>query len=304
MVHFRSLVGFFSLDCFPRKCLLATVLFICSFTYGHDHACLLGLSVFLRLLYQVITRRTIEVHNVKATNAPDLVSFNNDMMFNITTISSMSCSNLRSPKSIVTGTPGFLDYRVASLSNFANFSCQNTSEGPTITFKCNNCQLTQDTFYISWLFVDLPNSPAMAVGFRFEFFASNHNRKKYVTSLGGTVRNTSIADDSPVTFRGTDPNILKFNLIPKLYHNLDDLRLIQPLFHEFLPGSYIREADQLQASLESSNGLINTTLYINFLSAYIVEINKQNILGPGECLHRNYLEIDLVNCRCQSIASF
>ncbi|KAI4374033.1 hypothetical protein MLD38_012079 [Melastoma candidum] len=255
-------------------------------------------GLFSALLYQVITRRTIEVHNVKAANAPELVTFNNDMEFNITTISSMSCSNLLSPNSIVTGTPGFLDYRAASLSNFANFSCQNTSEGPTITFKCNNCQLTQDIFYISWQFVDLPNSPAVAVGFRFEFSASNHNRKKYVTSLGGTVRNTSIADDSPVTFRGTDPNILKFNLIPNLYHNLDDLRLIQPLFHEFLPGSYIRDATQLQASLESSNGLINTTLYINFLSAYIVEINKQNILGPVSFL------ADLGGLYCISIGIF
>ncbi|KAI4302033.1 hypothetical protein L6164_035253 [Bauhinia variegata] len=121
------------------------------------------------LLYQMISKRSIEVHNVRATNGPELASFMNDMEFNITT------------------------------------------------------------------FVDLPNNPATAVGFEFNLTAMD-NAKKH---------------------------------------------LIQPLFHEFLPGSVFRDRNQLQASLENSlDGLINTTLYINLLSAYIVEIDKENY---GSC---------------------
>lgn len=220
---------------------------------------------------------------MRATNAPDLAAFVNDMEFNVTTVSSMSCSNLRGLGTIVTGSPGFIDRKVARLTDFVNYTCQNTSAGPTISFNCRKCQFSNDNMYISWHFVDLPSNPATAVGFRFNLTAKNHADKKHVSFVSGTVRNGSTFDDRPVTFRGMDSNILKFNLFPRMYHNLHDLRLIQPLFHEFLPGSFFRETTKLQASLEtSSDGLVNTTLFINFLSSYILEIENQNILGPGK----------------------
>ena len=225
------------------------------------------------------------MHNIRATNAPDLASFVNDMEFNITTISSMSCSNLRGLDTLVTGNPGFIDERFSPLSGFANYSCHNTSQGPTINLRCSPCKLIQDNLYISWQFVDLSNNPATAVGFQFNLTARNQANKKHVSFVCGTLRNGSSFDDKPVTFRGRDANILKFNLFPRIYHNLHDLRLIQPLFHEFLPGSSLYESSQLHASLENSNdGLINTTLYVNLLSAYIVEINNQNLMGPGNTL--------------------
>lgn len=231
----------------------------------------------------MISKRTIEVHNVRATNAPDLALFMNDMEFNITTVSSMTCANLRGLGTLFTGNPGFIDFRVAPLSNFVNYSCHNTSIGPTLSFKCSSCHPFHDQTYISWQFVDLPNNPATAVGFRFNLTAKAHGIKKYVSFVSGMLKNGSDFDDRPVTFRGTDSNVLKFNIFPALYHNLNDLRLLQPLFHEFLRGSFFRETAALQASLErSSDGLINTTMYINFLSAYIVETDNQSIIGPGK----------------------
>ncbi|KAL6278959.1 hypothetical protein ACE6H2_022560 [Prunus campanulata] len=242
---------------------------------------ILFIGLFAALLYQIITKRTIEVHNVRATNAPDLASFNNDMEFNITTISSMSCSNLRDLATLVTGNPGFIDFRVAPLSKFGNYSCQNTSRGPMITLRCNNCQPIQDNLYISWQFIDLPNNPAAAVGFQFNLSTRSHADKKHVSFVSGTLKNGSTFDDRPVTFRGNMTNILKFSLFPRIYRNLHDLKLIQPLFHDFVPGSFFRDTSQLQTSLESSNdGILNTTLYVNFLSAYIVEIDNRNIMGP------------------------
>lgn len=223
------------------------------------------------------------MHNVRATNAPDLTSFVNDLEFSITTISSMSCSHLRGLGTLVTGNPGFIDYRVAPLSTFANYSCVNTTRGPTIILNCNNCQLVRDTAFVSWQFVDLPNDPASAVGFYFNLTARSPGDKKHLSSVNGTLKNDSSHDIKPVTYRGARPNILKFNLFPRLYHNMHGLKLIQPLLHEFLPGSSFSDTNQLQASLQSSSGgMINTTLYVNFLSAYIVEIDNQNILGPGE----------------------
>uniref|UniRef100_A0A7N2KQX0 Uncharacterized protein n=1 Tax=Quercus lobata TaxID=97700 RepID=A0A7N2KQX0_QUELO len=243
---------------------------------------ILFIGLFAALLYQTISKRSVEVHNIRATNAPDLASFVNDMELNITTISSMSCSNLRGLDTLVTGNPGFIDERFSPLSGFANYSCHNTSQGPTINLRCSPCKLIQDNLYISWQFVDLSNNPATAVGFQFNLTARNQANKKHVSFVCGTLKNGSSFDDKPVTFRGRDANILKFNLFPRIYRNLHDLRLIQPLFHEFLPGSSLYEASQLHASLENSNdGLINTTLYVNLLSAYIVEINNQNIMGPG-----------------------
>ncbi|KAF2307379.1 hypothetical protein GH714_026755 [Hevea brasiliensis] len=240
----------------------------------------------IRLLYQIISKRTIEVHNVRATNAPDLAYFVNDMEFNVTTISSMSCSNLHGLGNLVTGNPGFIDHRVVSLTDLVNYTCQNTSTGPTLTFKCNNCRFNKDFMYISWQFIDLPNVPASAVGFQFNLTIRNHVDKRHTSFVSGTLKNGSAFDDRPVTFRGRDPNVLKFNLFPQIYHNLHDLRLIQPLFHEFVPGSFSRDATHLQASLQTStDGLVNTTLYVNYLSAYLVEIEQQNIMGPENAMY-------------------
>ncbi|KAL5769697.1 hypothetical protein ACOSP7_013851 [Xanthoceras sorbifolium] len=260
---------------------------------------ILFIGLFAALLYQIISKRTIEVHNVRATNAPDLAAFINDMEFNITTVSSMSCSNLRGLGTLVTGSPGFVDFRLAPLSSFVNYSCHNTSTGPTLSFKCTDCHIIHDYLYISWQFVDLPNNPASAVGFRFNYTAKHRSNKKHLSFVSGTVKNGSAFDDTPVTFRGTGTNILKFNLFPHLYHNLHDLRLLQPLFHEFVPGSSFHETTQLRASLErSSDGLLNTTLYINYLSSYIIEIENRSIIGPVSFL------ADLGGLYCFSIGIF
>ncbi|KAK6915284.1 hypothetical protein RJ641_020401 [Dillenia turbinata] len=262
-------------------------------------SCILFIGLFAALLYQIISKRSIEVHNVRASNAPDLVAFMNDMEFNITTISSMSCSNLHDLGTLVFGSPGSIDYRVTSLSAFANYSCQNTTYGPTIILKCNKCQIIADNMYVSWRFVDLPNIPATAVGFQFNLTAKNPANKKHVSFVSSSLKNGNILDGTPVTFRGPDPNILRFNLFPRIYRNLHDLRLIQPLFHNFVPGTSFHESSLLQASLEnSSQGLINTTLSINFLSAYIVEIDNQNILGPVSFL------ADVGGLYCISIGIF
>lgn len=218
---------------------------------------------------------------MRATNAPDLLSFANDMEFNITTVSSMSCSHLRDIGTLMIGNPGFIDYRVAPLSSFANYSCQNTTMGPTIILKCENCQLLLDYSYISWQFVDLPNSPAAAVGFQFNLSAKNHANRNHLSFVSGMIKNATNSEDKPVSYRGTVPNILKFNLFPRVYRNLHNLKLIQPLFHEFLPGSYYSDISQLHASLQSPNdGLLNITLSVNFLSAFVVEVDNQNLLGP------------------------
>ncbi|XP_022718530.1 uncharacterized protein LOC111276872 isoform X2 [Durio zibethinus] len=256
-------------------------------------------GLFAALLYQIIAKRTIEVHNVKATNAPDLAFFRNDMEFNMTTVSSMSCSNLRRPTTILTGSSGFIIGKVFPISNFLNFSCHNTSLGPTITLKCSNCQLSQDYMSISWQFVDIPNSPASAVGFQFNVTAKDHTRRGHVSFVSGTLKNGSNFDNSPVTFRGVDTNILIFNLFPRVYRSANDLRLIQPLFHEFVPGSILRETSQLRASLESTNdGQINTTLNVNYLSSYIVEIENKNLIGAVGFL------ADLGGLYCISIGIF
>lgn len=244
---------------------------------------ILFIGLCAALLFRIISSRTVEIHNVRATNAPELASFANDMEFNITTISSMSCSHLHDIGTLVTGNPGFADYRVAPLTSFASYTCQNSSQGPTIVLKCESCQIVRDTAYISWQFVDLPNDPASAVGFQFNLTARNHASSKHVSFIGGMLKNGSSGPAKSVTFRGTVPNVLKFNLFPRVYHNLHDLKLIQPLFHEFIPGSSFSETSQLQTSLQSStNGLVNVTLDVNFLSAYIVEIDNENIMGP-EC---------------------
>ncbi|CAO2832551.1 unnamed protein product [Amaranthus hypochondriacus] len=260
---------------------------------------ILFIGLFAALLYQIISKRSVEVHNLRATNAPDLVAFRNDMEFNITTVSTMSCSQLRGPSTVFLGNPGAIDYRVSPLSTFANYSCVNTTRGPTISFKCNDCPLVRDHVYISWQFVDVPNQPAIAVAFEFNLTARNPAQKKHVSVVSGIVRNGTDSDDKLLTFRGKDTNVLKFNLFPRVYQNLHNLKLVQPLFHEFLPGSFLRNGNDLQASLQSSNnGLINTTLLINFLSDYVVEIDNQNILGPVSFL------ADLGGLYCISIGIF
>ncbi|CAI8613234.1 unnamed protein product [Vicia faba] len=259
---------------------------------------ILFIGLFAALLYQIISKRSIEVHNVRATSASELTSFLNDMEFNITTVSSMSCANLRDLGNLVLGNPGFIDERVVSLSTLVNYACHNSSKGPTIALKCKGCKLISDHMYISWRFVDLPSSPATAVGYEFHLTATD-NGKRHVSFVNGTLKNGTAFDDRPVTFRGRQSNILKFNLFPRIYHNLHDLKLIQPLFHEFLPGSVFRDTNQLRSSLENSvDGLVNTTLYINFLSAYVVEVDKENILGPVSFL------ADLGGLYCISIGFF
>lgn len=240
-------------------------------------------SLFLRLLYQIISKRSVEVHNLRATNAPDLVSFVNEFEFNITTISSMSCAQLRGLGTIFLSNPGSIDYRIAPLSSFANYSCLNTTHGPTISLRCNNCPLGRDNVYVSWQFIDLPSQPASAVAFEFNLSARNPAQKKHMSVVSGVVRSGTDLNDMPLAFRGGDTNVLKFNLFPRVYQNLHNLKLVQPLFHEFVPGSFAGDANALQASLQNpNNGLINTTVLISFLSDYIVEIDNQNILGPGK----------------------
>lgn len=249
----------------------------------HSKIPLTWISTDGRLLYQIIAKRNIEVHRVRPANAPDLLAFVNDFEFNITTISSMTCSNLRSPDTLVTGLPGFVDYRVFPLSTYINYHCYNTSMGPTVSLRCSNCQVPRRDHFISWHFVDLPNNPATAVGFLFNLTAKEHGYGKYMSYVNGTLNSNS--DNKPQTFRGPDLNILKIHLFPQNYIRLHKLKLIQPLFHDFIPGSSIAEVNKLQSSLQSPNGgIINTTLYISYLADYVVEIDKENNNGPGKDL--------------------
>lgn len=242
---------------------------------------ILFVGLLSALLYQVITKRSIEVHRVRPANAPDLQSFVNDLEFNITTISGMSCLHLRGLDTLVIGTPGFIDYRVFPLPTYVSYNCQNTSKGPTISLKCNSCQIPRRNHYISWQFVDLPNDPATAVGFQFNLAAKDHGDNRHLSFVSGTMKSESYTNDKPRTFRGPDLNILKIHLFPQAYNNKHNLKLIQPVFHDFIPGSSFSEASDLQVSLQTpKDGLINTTLYISYLSDYIVEVDNENVTGP------------------------
>lgn len=242
---------------------------------------ILFVGLLSALLYQIITKRSIEVHRVRPANAPDLLSFVNDMEFNITTISGMTCANLRGLDTLVSGTPGFIDYRVVPLSSYANSYCQNTSEGPTISLKCNSCPIPRRDHFITWQFVDLPNNPAMAVAFQFNLTARGHGDDRHVSFVSGTLTSESYTNDKLGTFRGSDGNILKIHLFPQTYNYLHNLKLIQPLFHDFIPGSSFSKANDLRASLQRpKDGLLNTTLFISYLSDYIVEIDHENATGP------------------------
>lgn len=195
----------------------------------------------------------------------------------------MSCSHLRGLDSLVIGTPGFIDYRVFPLSTYVSYNCQNTSRGPTISLKCNSCQIPRRNHYMSWQFVDLLNDPATAVGFQFNLTAKDHGDDRHVSFVSGTMKSESYTNDKPKTFRGPDLNILKIHLFPQAYHSKHNLKLIQPLFHDFIPGSSFSEASDLQVSLQTpEDGLINTTLYISYLSDYIVEIDNENVMSPGK----------------------
>lgn len=240
---------------------------------------ILFVGLLSALLYQIITKRSIEVHRVRPATATD-ISFVNDLEFNITVISDMSCSNLRGLDSLVIGTPGFIGSKVISLSTYVNHQCQNTSIGPIISLKCNGCQILRREYYISWQFVDLPMNPASAVGFHFKLTAKNPSASKHVSYASGTINSCTFSNDKPKTFRGQDANVLKIHLFPRTYYNLENLKLIQPLFHDFIPGTSFSDIKNLQASLQQDkDGLLNITVYVNYLSDYIVEIDKENILG-------------------------
>ncbi|KAK3163613.1 hypothetical protein QOZ80_1AG0005940 [Eleusine coracana subsp. coracana] len=237
------------------------------------------------LLYQAFHKRNIEVHRVKPANAPDLLSFVNDLEFHITTVSSMSCAQAIAPSTIAMGTPGFLDFRVLPLSTFLTYSCQNTSQGPSISLKCNGCRIPPRDHYVSWQFVDQQRRPAAAVGFQFNLTAKQHGNDKFVSFVSGTVSSENYADDKLKTFRGQDSNVLKIQLFPQIYNNHHNLKLLQPLVQDFTQGSTFSDVRTLNASLQNpADGVINTTLYISYLSDYIVEISSENTLGPVSIL--------------------
>lgn len=242
---------------------------------------ILFLGLVTVLLYQAIKRRNVEVHRVKPANAPDLLNFVNDLEFHITTVSSMSCAQAVAPSTIAMGTPGFMDFRVQPLSTLLSYSCQNTSDGPSITLKCNGCRIPPRDQYVSWQFVDLPRQPAAAVGFQFNLTAKQHGDNSDVSFVSGTISSNNFVDDKLKTFRGQDSNVLKIQLFPQIYNNHHGLRLLQPLLQDFTQGSTFSDVSSLNASLQNpSDGVINTTLYISYLSDYIVEISNENVLGP------------------------
>ncbi|XP_020599728.1 uncharacterized protein LOC110039108 [Phalaenopsis equestris] len=208
---------------------------------------ILFVGLFSALLYEIIAKRTFEVHKVKPTNAPDLQQFDNDMEFNITTVSSMTCSHLR---------------------------------GPTVSIKCNHCRIPRDDFYISWHFVDLPKSPASAVGFQFNLTARDHIDDAHVSYVSGTLAPGSYRDGGLETLRGPDMNLLKINLFPTKFNYKHQLKIIQPLLHDYIPGSSFSDIGTLQTSFQNSrDGLLNITLIVRYLSDYIVEVDKQLVFG-------------------------
>ncbi|XP_066308618.1 uncharacterized protein [Miscanthus floridulus] len=246
---------------------------------------ILFLGLVTVLLYQAIHRRNAQVHRVKPANAPDLLDFVSDLEFHITTISSMSCAQVVSPSTIAMGTPGFMDFRVLPLSTLLTYSCQNTSEGPSITLKCNGCRIPPRDHYVSWQFVDLPRQPAAAVGFQFNLTAKEHGDDKDMSFVSGTLSSDNYIDAKLKTFRGPDSNVLKIQLFPQIYNNLRGLKLLQPLVQDFTQGSTLSDLSSLNASLQNPrDGVINTTLYISYLSDYIVEISNENVLGPVSIL--------------------
>ncbi|KAJ8427525.1 hypothetical protein Cgig2_019944 [Carnegiea gigantea] len=263
---------------------------------------MLFIGLFVALTHQNVSRKGTEVYGMKATNAPDLLSFTNDLQLNVTTISTMTCSQLRGLDTVALGTPGFIDYRLAPLSTFANFSCANSTKGPKIILTIKNCPLSYNHVYISWHFVDTQNAfPASAIGFQFNFTARNRidDDQEYANFVSGTVKNEKGLEDMRVTYRGEHTNLLRFNLFPRVYLNLDHLELVQPLFHEFRPGSYARDEKHLQSLLQSTeHGFINVTVALNFLSDFLVEIDEQKYGGAVVFL------ADVGGLYCLSVAFF
>jgi hypothetical protein len=235
----------------------------------------------------------MEVHRIKPANAPDLLSFVNDLQFNITTISGMSCAQAVAPSAIAMGTPGFMDFRVVPLPTLFTYSCTNTSQGPSISLMCNGCRFPPRDHYVSWQFVDLPGQPAAAVGFQFSMTAKQHGNNEYVSFVSGAMNSDGYADDGKLkTFRGRDLNVLKIQLFPQIYNTLGNLRLLQPLVQDFTEGSTFSDVGSLNASLQDArDGLVNTTLYISYLSDYIVEISNESVIGPGESLMKHGLYV-------------
>ncbi|CAL4939434.1 unnamed protein product [Urochloa decumbens] len=238
------------------------------------------------LLYQAIKRHSIEMHRVKPANAPDFLSFVNDLEFHITTVSSMSCAQAVAPSTFTMGTPGYMDFRVVPLPTMFTYSCANTTQGPSITLKCNGCRMPPRDHYVSWQFVDLPGQPATAVGFQFNLIARQHGNDKHVSFVSGTVNSDGYADDDKLrTFRGQDSSVLKIQLFPQMYNNLGNLRILQPLVQDFKQGSAFTDIGSLNASLQNPrDGVVNTTLYISYLSDYIVEISNESVVGPVSIL--------------------
>ncbi|GJN31488.1 hypothetical protein PR202_gb19895 [Eleusine coracana subsp. coracana] len=238
------------------------------------------------LLYQAINKRSTEVHRVKSANAPDLLSFVNDLEFNITTISGMSCAQATAPSVIAMGTPGFMDFRVVPLPTMFNYSCTNTSRGPSISLTCNGCRIPPRDHYVSWQFVDLPGQLAAAVGFQFNLTAKQHGVNEHVSFLSGAMNSDDYVDDGKLkTFRGQDSSVLKIQLFPQIYNKLGNLRLLQPLVQDFTEGSVLSDVGSLNASLQNAgDGVVNTTLYISYLSDYIVEISNESVVGPVSIL--------------------
>ncbi|XP_066393045.1 monocopper oxidase-like protein SKU5 [Miscanthus floridulus] len=237
------------------------------------------------LLYQAIKRRSLEMHRVKSANAPDLLSFVNDLEFHITTVSSMSCTQAVAPSTVAMGTPGFMDFRVVPLPALFNYSCTNTSQGPSITLRCNGCRVPPRDHYVSWQFVDLPGQPATAVGFQFNLTARQHGNNQHMSFVSGTMNSDGYADDGKLkTFRGRDSNVLKIQLFPQIF-NLGNLRLLQPLVQDFTQGSTFSDVSSLNSSLQNPrDGVVNITLYISYLSDYIVEISNESVVGPVSIL--------------------
>jgi hypothetical protein len=206
----------------------------------------------------------------------------------------MSCAQAIAPSTIAMGTPGFLDFKVLPLSTLLTYSCQNTSQGPSISLKCHGCRIPPRDHYVSWQFVDQPRRPAAAVGFQFNLTAKQHGNDKYMSFVSGTVSSENYTDDKLKTFRGQDSNVLKIQLFPQIYNNHQNLKLLQPLVQDFTQGSTFSDVRTLNASLQDpADGVINTTLYISYLSDYIVEISKENTVGPGESPTKATLSISL-----------
>jgi hypothetical protein len=179
-----------------------------------------------------------------------------------------------------------MDLRVVPLSALFTYSCTNTSQGPSITLRCNGCRIPPRDHYVSWQFVDVPGQPASAVGFQFNLTARQHGNNQHMSFVSGTMNSDGYADDGKLkTFRGRDSNVLKIRLFPQIYNNLGNLRLLQPLVQDFTQGSTFSDVSSLNSSLQNPrDGVVNTTLYISYLSDYIVEISNENEVGPVSVL--------------------